>query len=298
MCEVPEITFLLFLLVGMGLGAGLAWARARPRHEALKLARSRLLRERNRALAETKVLARRLEVRSEQLALATAQRDDYAKIASTHELRPFRWATPQWVRKVWKDRRYAGHPASNLEGLTRDFAAFRDEHVLVKLDIELFGGWKRLFGGEHEPAVGDVTRSISAGDSMIFEGPADRVLEQIVTFLCDDDTGFASKDEDGGLRWRDADSPMTWLLTVDVCEGLASPPPVEYVEVLRVQETLVERVVEVAPEVAARVREHVPAQLVAVVDVRELGHSERRQLESAALISALEAVAREETPSA
>jgi hypothetical protein len=294
--SVPDL--LVFLLVGVGLGAGFAWALGRQRHQALQAAERQLELERSRARAEAKVLARRLEVSSEQLALTTAQRNDYAKIASSHELRPFRWTAPQWVRKVWKDRRYAGHPSSNLEGLTRDFAAFRDEHVLVKLDIELLGGWKRLFGGEHDPAVGDVTRSLSAGESMMFEGPADRVLEQIVTFLRDDDTGFLIKDEDGGERWRDADSPMTWLLTVDVCEGLASPPPVEYVEVLRVQEQLVERVVEVAPEVAARVRELVPAQLVAVVDVHELGRTERRRLESAALMSALAAVAREEVPTA
>jgi hypothetical protein len=291
---VPELVFLVFLLTGVGLGAGFAWALARPRLRAGKAAQQQLRRERDEARAEVKVLARRLEVRSEQLALATAQRDDYAKIASSHELRPFRFSAPQWVRKVWKDRRYAGHPSSNLEGLTRDFAAFRDEHVLVRLDIELLGGWKRLLGGEHEPAAGDVTRALSAGETMVFEGPADRVLEQMVTFLRDDDTGFLTKDEDGTERWRDPDSPMTWRLTVDVREGLASPPAVEYVEVLRVQQELVERVVEVTPEVAARVREHVPAQLVAVVDVRELGRSERRRLESAALMSALEAAAREE----
>lgn len=289
---------LIFLLVGVGLGAGFAWALARPRLQALRASERELAYGRARAQAEGKVLARRLEVRSEQLALATAQRDDYAKIASSHELQPFRWAAPQWVRKVWKDRRYAGHPASNLEGLTRDFAAFRDEHVLVKLDIELLGGWKRLFGGEHEPSLRDVTRSLSAGESMMFEGPADRVLAQIVTFMRDDDTGFVTRGEDGQEQWRDADSPMTWLLTVDVCEGLASPPSVEYVEVLRVQEQLVERVVEVSPEVASRLREHVPAQLVALVDVRELGRSERRQLESAALMSALEAAAREDAPAA
>lgn len=290
--SVPEL--LLFLLVGVGLGAGFAWALGHQRRKALAAAEQRLELELSRAKAEGKVLARRLEVRSEQLARTAAQRDDYAKIASTHELRPFRWAAPQWVRKVWKDRRYAGHPASNLEGLTRDFATFRDEHVLVKLDIELLGGWKRLFGGEHESAVGDVTRSLSAGESMMFEGPADRVLEQVVTFIRDDDTGFVTKPDDGEVAWRDPDSPMTWLLTVDVLEGQASPPEVCYVEVLRVQEQLVERVVEVAPEVAARLRDHEPAQLVALVDVRELGRSERRRLESAALLSALEAVAREE----
>lgn len=295
---------LAFLLVGVALGAGFSWALGRPRLQALQATEEQLALECARAQAQAKTLERRVEVRAEQLERTLAQRDDYAKIASSHELRPFRWKAPQWVRKVWTERRYTDHPASNLEALTRDFAAFRDEHVLVKLGIELLGGWKRIFGGEHEATVGDVTRPLSVGESMIFEGPADRVLEQIVTFLRDDDTGFLSVDEEGRDRWHDPDSPMTWRLSVDVLEGLAAPPEVQFVEVLRVQQELVERVVErpvvhtITPEVAAKLRGHTPAQLVALVDVQSLDRSERLQLESAALMSALVAAADDEAPAA
>lgn len=292
------VVALVYLLVGVGLGAGFAWALGRQRVKALRAAEQQLALAHARVSAQVQGVQRRLEVRSEQLERTAAQRDDYAKIASTHELRPFRWKAPQWVRKVWKDRRFAGHPASNLAGLANDFAAFRDEHVLVKLDIELLGGWKRLFGGEGQ-APGLVTRPLSAG-SMIFEGPADRVLEQIVTFVRDDDTGFLTLGDAGQEIWRDPDSPMTWLLTVDVLEGMASPPEVKYVEVLRVQQELVERVVErpvvytVSPEVAATLADRAPAQLVGLVDVQKLDRRERLHIESAALMTALEGAAGEE----
>lgn len=307
---------LLFLFVGLGLGAAFSWALGRQRLEALRAAEQRLALEGARARAEARGLERRLRVRTEQLERVTAQRDDYAQIASTHEVRPFRWKGAQWVRKVWKDRRYAGHPSSNLAGLRHDFADFRDEHVLVKLDIELYGGWKKLFGGEHEAAAGEITRPLSAGDSVVFEGPADRVLEQIVTFLQDDDTGFvvprpraegseaeaegAAPEEPREVTWRDPDSPMTWLLTVDVLEGRASPPEIHYVEVLRIQHELVERVVEqpvvhsLEPKAAAALGEREPAQLVAVVDVRKLDRSERLHVESAAIVTALEGTAEPE----
>lgn len=316
---------LLFLFVGLGLGAAFSWALGRQRLEALRAAEQRLALEGARARAEARGFERRLRVRTEQLERVRAQRDDYAHIASTHEVRPFRWKGAQWVRKVWKDRRYAGHPSSNLAGLRRDFAEFRDEHVLVKLDIELYGGWKKLFGGEHEAAAGEIMRPLSAGDSVMFEGPADRVLEQIVTFLQDDDTGFVvpqPRAEDGEaeaeaeateteaedaapegpreVTWRDPDSPMTWLLTVDVLEGRASPPEIHYVEVLRIQHELVERVVEqpvvhsLEPKAAAALGEREPAQLVAVVDVRKLDRSERLHVESAAIVTALEGTAEPE----
>jgi hypothetical protein len=296
---VGSVLELVFLLVGVGLGAGFAWALGRQRVKALRVSEQQLALELARASARAGGVERRLALRSEQLERAVAQRDDYAELASSHELRPFCWKAPQWVRKVWKDRRFAGHPASNLEGLTHDFAAFRDEHVLVKLDIELLGGWKRLFGGE-AAAEGPVTRPQSAGDGMIFEGPADRVLEQITTFVRDDDTGFLTKGDDGQERWRDPDSPMTWLLTVDVLEGTASPPEVKYVEVLRVQQELVERVVErpvvytVTPEVASTLKDRAPAQLVALVDVQTLDRRERLHIESAALMTALEGAAQAE----
>jgi hypothetical protein len=185
-------------------------------------------------------LEKRLALRGEKIAEIEKQRDDYAAIASSHEVTQHQWRSGQWLRKVWRNRRYGGHPSDNLEDLVRDFDGLGDEHVLVTLDIELFGGWKTLLGGTHMRAAGEVTTPMSAGDTMCFEGRADRVKQQLVTFIRDVDTGFVDADDKGEKTWRDPDSPMTWRLDLDILEGYGTPPKVQFVEVLRVQKEIVE----------------------------------------------------------
>lgn len=303
----------LFLVAGAAVGAVATWAAGRRRAREREEAEQRASLDRDKAHAKARYLDRRLEVRTKQLERATLERDDYAKIASTHQIEPRGFGKGQWVRKVWKDRRYSGHPADNLEHLGSDFEVFGEEHVLLTLDIDLLGGWKALLGGDD--AGGGPTTPISAGQSLLLEGPADRVMQQLRTFLLDDDTGFvepwpetdedsdeaapeadadvSDRDARGAPRWRDPDSPMVWRLTVDVLEGQTAPPEVEYVEVLRVQEKIVETIVErpvvrtVPPEVASQLCGHTAEEIVtlieAVLEVRELGPEQRLPAEAKAL---------------
>ncbi len=284
----------LFLAVGAGIGAVVTWAVGRKRTRERVEAERKAALEGEQARSKLKFLTRRLEVRSKQLERATTERDDYAEIASTHELRPRQFKKGQWVRKVWKERRYSGHPSANLEALRKDFAVFRDEHVLLSLDIQLLGGWKKLLGDDADTSATQATTPLSAGQTLLFEGPADRVLEQVSTFLLDDDTGFVDAGgDDQDKIWLDPDSPMIWLLTVDVLEGQATPPDVEFVEVLRVQEKIVEKIVErpvvrtVPAEVTARLHGHTPEEIVmlieAVLEVRELDRDDRIEGEVRAL---------------
>lgn len=285
----------LLLAVGAAAGAVITWAVGRKRTRERLYAERKAALERDQARSKARFLGRRLEVRTQQLERATEERDDYARIASTHQLQPRHFEKGQWVRKVWKDRRYSGHPSDNLEALRRDFADFRDEHVLLSFDIQLLGGWKSLLlGDEIDASPGQATTPLSAGQALLFEGPADRVLQQVVTFLEDDDTGLMDPGgEDRPRAWRDADSPMIWLLTVDVLEGQGSPPDVEFVEVLRIQEKIVERIVErpvvrtVPPEVTTRLVGHTPEEIVmlieAVLEVRELDRDDRIDAEMRAL---------------
>ena len=269
---------LLLVVIGAAIGGAGVWWSQRSKHEQqLEDKRMQLTAAQSRRSS----LERRLALRDEQLDEVEKQRDDYAQIASSHELVRHKWTPGQWVRKVWKDRRYAGHPSDNLESLVKDFEDFGDEHVLTTLDIELFGGWKDLLGGKHEATAGAVTMPMSAGQSMLFEGPADRVIKQIVTFLRDDDTGFVAVGDEGEKHWRDTDSPMTWKLTVDVLEGYASPPEAKFVEVLRVQKEIVERPVvqsvpdEVASSLCNHTREEIVTLIEAVLEVRELDRPRR-----------------------
>ncbi|MEM9463004.1 MAG: hypothetical protein AAGF11_53175 [Myxococcota bacterium] len=281
----------LMLAAGAAIGAAVTWAVGRRRTRERLDAQHQTALERDQAHSKARYLNRRLKIRTKQLERATEERDDYARIASTHTLTPRSFQKGQWVRKVWKDRRYSGHPSDNLEALRQDFATFRDEHVLLSLDIQLLGGWKTLLlGDDVDASPRQATTPLSAGQTLLFEGPADRVLEQVETFVQDDDTGLMDsggehQDDDQDKVWRDADSPMIWLLTVDVLEGQGSPPDVEFVEVLRVQEKIVEQVVErpvvrtVPAEVTSRLCGHTPEEIVmlieAVLEVRELDRDER-----------------------
>ncbi|MEM6293278.1 MAG: hypothetical protein AAGA54_18545 [Myxococcota bacterium] len=279
------------VLVGMVAGATLTWAHFRGQLRAQQSqldARDKALRD---AEAEHITAMKQVKLRDRQLALASAQRDDYAKIASTHEVQTPRWEAGEWVRKVWKERRYSGHPAKNLEALREDFAPFAEEHVLLSVDLELLGGWKALL--EDERRRSSITTPLSAGETMIFEGPGARVLDQFRTFLHDDDTGFFNAEDE---RWIDADSPMVWRISMDVMHG-AMPSNVEFVEVLRVQQELEEVVIErpvvrvVPDDVASSLNQHTKEEIVglieAVLEVRELGFNERLAAEKAALPPAL-----------
>lgn len=230
----------LLLVFGALAGATAVWMSRQKAIAALVKQVSALESALHERETRNAALEKRLALRGGKIVEIEKQRDGYAAIASSHEVTQHQWRAGQWIRKVWKDRRYAGHPSDNLEDLVRDFDGLGDEHVLVTLDIELFGGWKTLLGGTHMRAAGDVTTPMSAGDTMSFEGPAHRVKQQIVTFIRDFDTGFVDVGDDDEKTWRDPDSPMTWRLNLDVLEGYGTPPKVQFVEVLRVQKEIVE----------------------------------------------------------
>lgn len=275
---------LLAFVFGTVGGAAMLWFALRAGRQREADARRQLEAQVASGEAELNYAEQRLALRGEQLKRTERQRDDYAQVASNRKLAPPRWERGQWVRKVWKDRRFNGHPSRNLEGLRADFADFGEQYVLVRLDIELMGGWKALLGGEHKPAVGEITQPLSAGQALIFEGPAPRVLEQLSTYLTDDDTGFMQAEDGGEKVWRDADSPMTWRFTVDVLEGYEPPQP-QVVEVIKVQREIEERIVErpvvrtVPQAITDKLCNHTPEQIVtlieAVLEVREVGRDDQ-----------------------
>ncbi|MGH1344923.1 MAG: hypothetical protein ACRBN8_25410 [Nannocystales bacterium] len=289
---------LALVMLGMALGGSVTWLYLREQKEGLLGELGERQKELDSANAERTTADRKLALRERQLALAAAQRDDYAKIASTHEIDAPRWGAGEWARKVWKDRRYGGHPSENLADLRRDFVPFAEEHVLLAVGLELLGGWKSLLGEESSASI---TTPLSAGDTLLFEGPGARVLDQLSTFLLDDDTGFyepAEPDSEGDAgRWRDENSPMVWRLTLDVLHP-ESPSHLQFVEVLRVHKELEEVIIErpviravpddVATSLGQHTKEEIVALIEAVLEVRELGPDRRIPAEQAALPASLQ----------
>lgn len=57
----------------------------------------------------------------------------------------------------------------------------------------MLGGWKSLLG---EDSGASVSTPLSAGETLLFEGPGARVPDQLSTLLLDDDTGFYGPSQD------------------------------------------------------------------------------------------------------
>lgn len=287
---------MLMILLGMVAGSALTWAHFRDQLAAVRQESDSRRKEIGRLEGEHAFAERRLRMRDRQLASATEEREQYAAIASSHEITTPRWAQGEWARKVWKERRFTGHPSQSLDDLRRELAPFADEHILLAFDIELLGGWKALILGEG--AESSLTTPLSAGETLLFEGSGAQVLDQVIAFIMDDDSGFFERDEDEPLtgRWRDPDSPMVWRFTMDILHG-ATPKNTEFVEVLKVQKEYVETIVEkpvvraVPDEIVSSLNRHTKEEIItlieAVLEVREMALPARVDAERAALPPAL-----------
>ncbi len=165
------------------------------------------------------------------LAKVEADRDRYREIASSHELS---WpeAPPEPVTQhvpIWRGRRYAHHPASNLTALCADLQEHLAHEVRLTLWVEPLGGWDSR---------------IRAMGPLSWEGPGQRVIEELRCWLVDDNTRLMKRDPDGEKVWADADSPL--LFRVDMERLERSPPGVHIheVEVLHVEQRIEERFIE------------------------------------------------------
>ena len=174
----------------------------------------------------------RLEVALLDLSRTASDRDRYRTIAASHELT---WpdAPPEPQRRptpIWRGRRYAHHPESNLAALRQDLAPHAAAELTLTLHIEPLGGW---------------TSRTRATGPVVWEGPCARVLAELELFLRDDDLRLMRLDQATQEKvWADADSPLVFRVDLDRVEF--SPPGVHIheVEILHVETRVEERIIE------------------------------------------------------
>lgn len=208
--------------------------RAKDDHEQTRRQLRRLQREQARLDARVKkaeinaaYYQDRLEHAAADLHAAEAARDDYRRIAETHDLDTPGPAPTHVSVAVWAERQYSAHPADNLAQLARDLEPHQGRIIQLSLRLEALGGWRRVL---RQPV------------RMSWKGPTERVLQDLHTFLADDDTRLMRGQ--GDKEWVDDDSPLRFVIGLDLLDVPAPDVLVRTVEVARVERTTTERIVE------------------------------------------------------
>ena len=123
-----------------------------------------------------------------------------------------------WYKK-WRKRRFNGHPAANLRNIAQESSCYKGMEVrmAVRLQFEgCYGVW-----WESMP-YGMRTRKGDGGyvGPLKLEGPLERVLEDLFTWVTDTDTGLMRWDknrgEDRSKVWKDLDSPIIFEVNLSV----------------------------------------------------------------------------------
>lgn len=174
----------------------------------------------------------RFETTLLDLSRVTQERDKYRDIAASHTVQwpddppePVRQPTP-----VWRQRRYAHHPSSNLSSLAADMASHLTAEVRLSLEVIPMGGWESR------------VRQLGPFE---WEGPGQRVLEELKLFLADDDLRLMRRLQGGGEKvWADADSPLIFKVDLDIVEHSAPGVHIHEVQVLHVETAIKERIIE------------------------------------------------------
>lgn len=286
-------------LLGMAIGCAATHLATRKNTVSLTKENRRLKWDASGAEAQVEFLTSQNQLRDEKVALLREQRDDYARIAETHEIKLPPFQKGRTINRVWKERHYADHPEKNLKDLKEDLSPFDDKQLLLVLNLEFLGGWKRIIRRRHAQEIEaesegpvDIEEPVRLRRGFLFEGPPSRVLSQIEAFFLDDDHGFVVV-EDDEKTWADKDSPMRWQIALSVIEDEAQQPDIEFVEVLRIQKEIQERIVErsvicdVPSEVTDLLSGYTEGEVVsfveAVLEASELPKSKRLEAELTAL---------------
>ena len=149
----------------------------------------------------------------------------YKKMAESHNLvLPQKKTVPI---ALWGNRRFQAHPEENLRAMTEELKPHLDKKGALTLVIEgsgLNAAWaqylqKRWFNNSRPTAtIGKIE----------YNGTIRQILKEIETLLRDPDSGLVDKDG----KWLDKDSPLRFVVSLEVMEDATPPmPEVKLVEV-------------------------------------------------------------------
>ena len=156
------------------------------------------------------------------LAFLQKERDEYKRIAETHEVK-----FPQHVkRRVWENRLFKDHPKQNLQALSQELTAFKDADLIVNVTFMLHGAWK--------------AHCTWQTTTCRFTVPPERISKEIECFITDQNLSLTEY-IDGVKQWKPFNSPITF--SVDLTTVDSYRPEIHTVEVLRT-ETVVKEVVQ------------------------------------------------------
>ena len=119
----------------------------------------------------------------------------------------------RWHRK-WKNRLFQGHPEANLRNIATESARYKGMEVRMEVTLWFNGGY-----GVWWEKIPYSMRTKRGNNGFVgplkLEGPLERVLEDLITWVTDDDTGLMRWDSTRKI-WKDEDSPLIFKVSLSV----------------------------------------------------------------------------------
>jgi len=228
------MTSILFALTGalaaISVALGLWGAAKRRSHIDASIHTRRLKADLEKKTRDLAYFEERNKTLAADRARIESERDRYRAIATSRDLPPPD-QLPSPVRildPLWVDRIYANHPRVNLERLAADIDEYAGETIFLTIRLDPKGGWIRKLKGQPERT---------------YTGSTDRVLEDLVCWLRDDDMRLVERRSEG-VEWSDDDSPLHFHIDLARVTDERPEVHVQTVEIAVVETKVIERFVE------------------------------------------------------
>ena len=228
------MTSILFALTGalaaISVALGLWGAAKRRSHIDASIHTRRLKADLEKKTRDLAYFEERNKTLAADRARIESERDRYRAIATSRDLPPPD-QLPSPVRildPLWVDRIYANHPRVNLERLAADIDEYAGEAIFLTIRLDPKGGWISKLKGQPERT---------------YTGSTDRVLEDLVCWLRDDDMRLVERRSEG-VEWSDDDSPLHFHIDLARVTDERPEVHVQTVEIAVVETKVIERFVE------------------------------------------------------